>query len=614
MNKYILGQVRVNRFNGVKFIQPLATSRGVGNTFLEKSFHNERTYTLQTNIEEGSLAYWHVTDGSISLAKNSKKPVVMINLGREISLEKLQSTGLADEKLNLKGVTWIIGEYEANLFKGFLIESNMLEKRDDRFYLREQVFSLKEYTLRSNLELELSIYHGNDRPLVGIYGDVNLPENYRIRNIRSWRDIFNKAIPNIINNKAMGKMGLLRKERAVIRKFFDEMNHEDIISQLEEETGELSEVIQNELNQYLKESKLRLELNDENTQLLIKIACQDERLVAKIEQEVRNTVKPRIEAEFSHIKEQILKSKAQLKEITNKFEETTELHTELNHNIEEKKKINNSEELLSKKLREEVAIAKDELINIKEKIKQAKLEKIISLKGDNAYSQGESMSKVVHVEEADDVEDFIYNLADCLPFVVDSYAEDVAALLWGSLQSFEPLLLVGPMSEEIIQVLSLYYVGRRASILDLKKDFSEEVFNNDKEEIIIVRNLFEGNQINFVSQLKAHKNKHFYVVASFKEDLLIEPNSLYSYLSPILTEDFIKETRFIDESQVPYFPKAYKLRKVEFEEITLKLTKKLPLIVKEKWIKMSQVDFYEEEILKFLKKGYSYVTQDEEFR
>ena len=103
----------------------------------------------------------------------------------------------------------------------------------------------------------------------------------------------------------------------------------------------------------------------------------------------------------------------------------------------------------------------------------------------------------------------------------------------------QPILLVGPNAKQIAEALS-YVVDRgRYGILDCSGDFEQGVVDKigtRGEKIVIVNNLITSSWVNRIQDVFANDEVLFIATHPYKEDLQVEPGSLFNFMIPVLTE------------------------------------------------------------------------------
>lgn len=125
--------------------------------------------------------------------------------------------------------------------------------------------------------------------------------------------------------------------------------------------------------------------------------------------------------------------------------------------------------------------------------------------------------------------------------VTEKYSVGFAAFLYSAYINHIPVLLAGPNGESIAEAFSAALFGRTAAIIDcsglyfanFEKDISES-----EDEVFIMKNALRNEWITHIPEIQSF-TKSFFIVHPFTEDLLIEPQSLFSYVLPVFTELFV---------------------------------------------------------------------------
>ena len=105
-----------------------------------------------------------------------------------------------------------------------------------------------------------------------------------------------------------------------------------------------------------------------------------------------------------------------------------------------------------------------------------------------------------------------------------------------------PLFLIGPNASEIADAFSAGLFGKTAGTIECSETYSsgtvEECFNKD-DPVVKILYPFNGTWINRIPDIIRNREKYFFIVHPFNEDIQIEPGSLYSYMLPVLTSLFV---------------------------------------------------------------------------
>lgn len=103
----------------------------------------------------------------------------------------------------------------------------------------------------------------------------------------------------------------------------------------------------------------------------------------------------------------------------------------------------------------------------------------------------------------------------------------------------QPILLAGHKAKDIAIAFAHAIDCGRYGELNCIGDYDHSAFQNigkNQEKIVLLNNLITSNWINRTHELFAKPKVFFIATHSFKEDLQVEPNSLYNYVLPMITE------------------------------------------------------------------------------
>lgn len=174
-------------------------------------------------------------------------------------------------------------------------------------------------------------------------------------------------------------------------------------------------------------------------------------------------------------------------------------------------------------------------------------------------------------EDWDDLRDMIQdNLLEA--GVSEKYTRGLAGYLYAVYLNKVPLLLAGPCSEEIADAFCTALSGRLAGRLCLDGDYCrlivEQCFDS-KDQVVVIEHPFHNAWSRYLPEIFNDKSKFYIAVSPYKEDLLLEPVSLFSYVAPLLTEYFVDKfpgknfirgyKKFSDFCKIPLKPYYNKL-------------------------------------------------------
>ena len=103
----------------------------------------------------------------------------------------------------------------------------------------------------------------------------------------------------------------------------------------------------------------------------------------------------------------------------------------------------------------------------------------------------------------------------------------------------QPILLAGPNAKQIAESLCYVVDSGRYGVLNCTGDYDQGVVNQigkNGEKIVLVNNLITSNWANHIQDVFANDQLLYIATHPYKEDLQVEPSSLFNYMIPVLTE------------------------------------------------------------------------------
>ena len=117
----------------------------------------------------------------------------------------------------------------------------------------------------------------------------------------------------------------------------------------------------------------------------------------------------------------------------------------------------------------------------------------------------------------------------------------LAAFLYCAWKNRVPVLLAGPNTTDIADALSSAVVGKTADRIECSGNYTHiNVPNGADGRVITVKNMFQGNWIDHITDLVDEKNYYIFV-NPFTDDLAIEPKGLYNYMIPVFTDLLVSD-------------------------------------------------------------------------
>lgn len=129
--------------------------------------------------------------------------------------------------------------------------------------------------------------------------------------------------------------------------------------------------------------------------------------------------------------------------------------------------------------------------------------------------------------------------------VSEHYAEGLAKYLIAAYMHKQPLILVGPNSLDIIEAFAAAVCHQTYACLTCDDNYSAQIHNllgAHQERLVVLNNLISSAYIGHLEEILSHKDLFFIATHPYKEDLQVEPKSLYGFMLPIFTEFLVSES------------------------------------------------------------------------
>lgn len=515
---------------------------------------------------------------------------------------------------SLKGVRWLIGNQYSSIFEGVLVTNKHIKNTKNSFELDESVISLKTYKITTSEMMSPILI---DEESVIFFNGLELPSSKKIYMPFSWEVTFAKALNKIFSQRKLKDQGISSKEkRKVIQMFIKNLDEPLVIDYLAKELNisDTSELVKR-FESFIKDKQDELDYKDEDSKIIIEIAQNNASLRKKVTSEIEKKWEQDNKIRIDKLKE--------LQKKEDDIKSTIKVEEEKLDKIKEEILLKTN---LSSSLDKRLQIAKENisdfraqylLLNGDSSAKQVNLEEK-SLVG---YSEGKIINlekKVTRVANSTELIEKISN-----ELVVNGISDEenalmLTGLLYTSLRSEKPLLLVGPMGQEIVNILSICLYNQTADVLDCSTNYNQLLLDTLKKrnsKILIVKYFFGNDWVNKIDEI-LNTGKAVFFVHPFKEELIMEAKSIYYYLTPLLMDLFVEKLVKVNYEQLPYFKRSsmYKDVKVSTEFLENNLELNLHPIVKENLQSLIEVDFdVNDELLEKLELSLAYLTENKNF-
>ena len=342
-------------------------------------------------------------------------------------------------------------------------------------------------------------------------------------------------------------------ELKVFKEFLKYVTGKDLYQEIADDIGCSLETAQKYVEDFIANANEYLDGTEIDTGILSKLVEANDALRAKYTQQVE-------ERWTQESKEKIERANKELQQVKQDQKNCTRTLDETKHQIELAKK--HLAELQGT-IQENERIAQDSYRLVQDKLTSAKanvaefLAKMslympISANGTNnspksaIIHHGDGLDEAV-VDLVDDynivIAELTDNLSSCAGITKErSHHLHMARFLYATHLRHQSLLLAGLNSEEIAQTLSATIYGRYADVLVCTEDYDEKASTEamQGEGILLVRNPFCGDWLQNLLRDMATSQKQIIFCHPYTEDLSIEPESLFQYLIPVFTTDFVE--------------------------------------------------------------------------
>ena len=342
-------------------------------------------------------------------------------------------------------------------------------------------------------------------------------------------------------------------ELKVFKEFLKYVTGKDLYQEIADDIGCSLETAQKYVEDFIANANEYLDGTEIDTGILSKLVEANDALRAKYTQQVE-------ERWTQESKEKIERANKELQQVRQDQKNCTRTLDETKHQIELAKKhlaelqgtIQENERIAQDSYR----LVQDKLAstkaNVAEFLAEMSLYMPISANGTNNSPKSATIHHGDRLDEevVDLVDDYNIvmaeladNLSSCAGITKErSHHLHMARFLYATHLRHQSLLLAGLNSEEIAQTLSATIYGRYADVLVCTENYDEKASSEamQGEGILLVRNPFCGDWLQNLLRDMATSHKQIIFCHPYTEDLSIEPESLFQYLIPVFTTDFVE--------------------------------------------------------------------------
>lgn len=532
-------------------------------------------HKVKPHFEKGALAVFSWSDAPDPNRPNKVKtdetlisqiPILVISL--QASTVK-QAIAMLHEGV-LAGSTsydvmYTLTPSDTGMQLGLLCQATDIESQNGRHRLKLSVSKLPYYNLRENDIV--TIQQLRKYPELPSYNFLKKMNPGAPDGTVLTKDALEVVKDRILNNQKMSWSSFrdftarTQNELRLFKAFLQNVTGKDLYQEIANDIDCSEETARKYVEDFISNANEYLDGTEIDTGILSRLVDANDSLRAKYTQQVENRWKQeakgkieRADEELQQIKQAQENSTRTLDDTKRQIELAEKRLTELQETILENEQIaQDSYRLVQEKLEG----AKS---NVAEFLAEISLYMPVQVNGTDKNSKtavlqrGDKLNEDV-VEYVDDYTIIIDELADNLSMCAgitkeDSHHLHMARFLYATHLRHQPLLLAGLNSEEIAQTLSATVYGRYADILVCTESYEEKVSAESMqgEGILIVRNPFCGDWLPNLLRDMATSSKQIIFCHTYTEDLVIEPGSLFQYLFPVFTTDFVEQTAKISSA------------------------------------------------------------------
>lgn len=576
------------------------------NGVVEKFYLNEdlpwyfsnrpRIYYKDGPSEVGMVGVWDWT--SIPNKTDSTKDYVASSYNPDISpieiislsecknskalIEKLKNGFKAD--ITTKRVMISVYLQKGN-YTGFLCTDKDIELVGELWRLSSSTISLPKYEFnrRDTTLLENSKVY---------FRKISIGVPNEIVNVKLPAEIVKQIVMERNSWQTFKQMGRTRNDWRNLRDFFNNLENESILEAIAKELRYTPEKAKQELEHFIKNANsyidgttfedevllsilsvndslmsrckdlLEAEWKDENQEMLLAADNEFQMLHKKIEEAEEEYQKKLTEGE-KNVKNQIEKAKLELGEIEQKHNLYQAHLEEIEKTISEKEKFaQDVEDIIAERIKKAQENAAEFIANMAfvnaPQVSTVQPEILVQPVAPNiivetavasderkSYFPGVGLMK----ENIEVINDWNMLLDIISEGLVDAgvrinYARPLAAYLFSAYINHCPLLVVGPNSADIVDVMAKTLTAKSAGVLNLSDLYDSNVVEDfilGEDDIVRIDNPFASAWIAKLPGLVNESTKYCYTVYPYMEDVQIEPKSMFNYMLPLFTELFVEK-------------------------------------------------------------------------
>ena len=433
------------------------------------------------------------------------------------------------------------------VYEGIYIEKNDLEKVSEGMYrLKKSIISVPIYKIHDNdmlyLDHDVCIY--NNIVLKSATDKILTKQTVEI--VRD--ELINHYSWNVVKQR---NDGTTRDAWKQLRELLNSYCTNDFYQQVAEMCNYSVEEAKEDAKKIINNFEEYIEARDVGSQMLYSLVCRNDNLkkecmtmlqdewsnnnvvnIDKVAGQVRE-----LEEEKKRYEKEIYQLKSEYNDLKNIFDD---LHAQT---IQANKEIAATKEKLMTKAKEtSVRMNSNEIssINSMNDI-LASLKNSLYQENNNAPVTFYSKNLAFEYKECNSWSTQLKLLGKNLKQVgvKSEYRSEMARILFSAYVHNLALLIAGPYGEDIARICSLVFNNVDVGILECKGEFNEATIQEmlaSQHQVIVIKNAFLAQWENRILELLQERNKFYIIINPIMEDIYIEPNSIFNYMTPIITD------------------------------------------------------------------------------
>ena len=524
--------------------------------------NRKRLYRYDGPDEPGEFGVWEWysepnrndpdKDVSKTFYRDDVKPIEVIIMENCRSLDELsEHLKRGFEYKNCMRKLLIAIRNDKGNFSGLLCLHNEIKNQDGKIVLMDKVIWLPVYdfTYKEILQLKSGIK---------IFNSVIMGKPESVYQVKETTEIVKEVVLSSISWDRYVQAGTVRDGYYGLENLISLIKTESVTDEIcrrcccESSTANrlLDEFIQNVHSNIVGES-----IEDS---VIITALHSNEELMKRAKKLVRSEwesenkkIMREEEEKIKTIKNQVQKSEEELYELNKRVDAARKEEKTIEESISEKKLLaENVEHAVHDRIRKAQGNAAEFIAEMAFMPTMYK-----NIQGDDEYKSHAKKDKTIYrlidmyldksdISEQNDWENVIEELADNLysSGVKSEYSHGLAAYICAAFIEKQPIILIGPNADDIINASSAVLSDGRFGDLYCDGEFQRELLDNvgvNDERIVKIENLLSSKWINRLPELISNKEIFYIATHPYAEDVQIEPKGIYAYMLPLFTEFFV---------------------------------------------------------------------------